>query len=694
MRDCDRRFHFALAIFLLAALLASGAAAAETFTPAHVARTRAATSAVMSPDGTRIAYTISVPRDPFTEKDGPSFSELHVVDLEGNDRGYVTGEADVADVRWTPDGAAITFLSKRADDAWRSLYRIPIDGGEAMRLLGHGTAIQAYAPSPDGRRVAFLATEPEEDAVKQRKDRGFDRIVVEEELRPVRVWIAEIAEGGEASTPRKLELPGSASLVRWSPDGSRLALALAPTPLVDDDYMERRVHIVDAESGAILRRIENPGKLGDLAWSAKGTHLAMISAADRNDPSAGRLLAVRVEGGEPLDLLGEWDRGSVDAFAWQNDETVLFVGNEGVWTFLSEVNADGSGLKNIVPTGGDVFTSIDLAADGMSGAFLGESPAHPADVYVMKHGDSAPRRLTNVNPWLADVRLAPQVVLRYPARDGMEIEGLLIEPLDREGGKRYPLILNVHGGPESHYRNGWLTRYASAGQLGAARGFAVFYPNYRGSTGRGVAFSKLGHADAAGREFDDLVDAIDALATHGLIDPERVGITGGSYGGYASAWGATYYTDRFAASVMFVGISDLVSKMGTTDIPYEMYLVHHRKWPWDDPEYFRARSPLTYAETSRTPTLILGGKDDPRVHPSQSMELFRTLKVLGRTPVRLVQYPGEGHGNRRAASRIDYNLRMIRWMEHYLKDPGRRDAPPPPPGIDYEAALGVAEKPE
>jgi dipeptidyl aminopeptidase/acylaminoacyl peptidase len=253
-----------------------------------------------------------------------------------------------------------------------------------------------------------------------------------------------------------------------------------------------------------------------------------------------------------------------------------------------------------------------------------------------------------------------------------------------ESGRRYPLILTVHGGPESHISNGWTTSYSRPGQVAAGRGFAVFYPNYRGSTGRGVEFSKMGQADAAGKEFDDLVDAVDHLVEMGLVDKARVGITGGSYGGYASAWGATYYSDRFAASVMFVGISDNVSKVGTTDIPEEMFLVHHKKRLWDDWDYYLERSPIRYVERNRTPTLILHGKSDPRVHPSQSLELFRHLKTLDQAPSRLVLYPGEGHGNRNAAARLDYNLRMLRWMQHYLQGPGG-DAPEYP--VDYRAEL-------
>jgi dipeptidyl aminopeptidase/acylaminoacyl peptidase len=239
-----------------------------------------------------------------------------------------------------------------------------------------------------------------------------------------------------------------------------------------------------------------------------------------------------------------------------------------------------------------------------------------------------------------------------------------------DNNKRYPFVLSVHGGPEAHDTNGWLTSYSDPGQVGAAKGYAVLYPNYRGSTGRGVEFAKLSQNDPAGKEFDDLVDAVKHFVDTGLVDEDKVGITGGSYGGYATAWSSTYYTEHFAAGVMFVGISDRVSKMGTTDIPWEMLLVHDDRWPWEAWEHYHETSPLYHSEKSRTPLLIMHGENDTRVHPSQSMELYRYLKVQDNIPVRLVFYQDEGHGNSKAAARLDYNLRMLRWFDHYLKGPG------------------------
>jgi dipeptidyl aminopeptidase/acylaminoacyl peptidase len=300
--------------------------------------------------------------------------------------------------------------------------------------------------------------------------------------------------------------------------------------------------------------------------------------------------------------------------------------------------------------------------------------------------DAEPERMTNVNPWIEDLRLARQEPIRWQARDGLDLEGVLIYPIGYVEGRRYPTIMYVHGGPESHESDGWLTSYSRPGQVAAAKGFAVFYPNYRGSTGRGVEFSKMGQADAAGKEFDDLIDGIDHLIELGIADPDAVGVTGGSYGGYASAWCSTFFSDRFAASVMFVGISDNISKVGTTDIPEEMFLVHHRMRLWDDWDYFLERSPIRHVQKNRTPTLILHGKEDPRVHPSQSLELHRHLKTLGQAPVRLVLYEGEGHGNRKAAARLDYNLRMLRWMQHFLQ---QKNEELPSFELDYREAVEV-----
>lgn len=690
-------------ILVAACGLAGGLAAAPaegqsrtpdgTFQPWHAVTYRSVLWAEASPDGDRIAFLRSRPRRPLDDESGRAWVELYVLDADGRETPFVTGAVSVGRPAWI-GGDELAFVLRRKGDEHRSVYAISTGGGEARKLFEHAADVGAFDVSLDRRRLAFLAVEPQDADREALKRQGFNQEIFEEELRHTRLHVADLASGdGPADRAvRTIEVEGSLRSVRFAPDGRRLLVGVTPTPLVDDGFVALTLQVVDLD-GRVTARIETEGKLGGAAWSPDGRHVALISSVDRHDPAPGRLTVVSAEGGAPRDLLPGLE-GHVAAFDWRDAATLVYVADVGTGTEVGAVSIDGSGdgsgagsgRRTLLPAGELVVRRID--ADSRGGTVLvAETPRHPNELYTLG-ADAAPARRTDSNPWLADLRFAEQTVVRYPARDGLELEGVLIRPLDYERGRRYPLILVVHGGPEAHYSNGWLTGYSTPGQVAAARGFAVLYPNYRGSTGRGVAFSKISQADAAGPEFDDLVDGVDHLVDAGLVDRERVGVTGGSYGGYASAWGATYYSERFAAAIPFVGISNAISKMGTTDIPQEMHDVHHRKRLWDDWEYFARASPIRYVTRNRTPTLILHGKDDPRVHPSQSLELHRQLDLVGQAPVRLVLYPGEGHGNARSAARLDYALRTLRWMEHYLQGPG---GDPPDPAIDYAAALPWAD---
>jgi dipeptidyl aminopeptidase/acylaminoacyl peptidase len=633
---------------------------------------------VTSPDGRHIAFTRIVPRALFREEDGPAWAELHIADTEGQSRGYVLGPVNVGSLGWTPDGRSVTFLAKRGNDPTRRLYAIDLAGGEARSLLSFGTDIIGYSFAPDGKRVAFIARDEDSEALKEARKQGFTQRIHEEDFVPFRLRIATL---GSEDEPVLLPLEGSAQEVLWSPAGDRLAVRLSPRELVDDAMMLARVHFIDAQDGKTLGIADTPGKLGRMAWAPDGRHLGLVTAEDPSDPREGRLAVVGADGGLPRDLLPGL-QGHVWHLAWRNAQRLIYISYEGVEARLGEIGIDGRGDRTLAAAGGPIWDALSVSADGRVIGLGASTPGHPRELFRIR-GSGRAERLTDSNPWLAEVRLARQETVRYRARDGLEIEGLLVHPLERAAGQRVPLILAVHGGPEAHYSNGWLTSYAIPAQVAAARGYALFYPNYRASTGRGVAFSKLNHGRPAAEEFDDLVDGVRHLVELGLVDRDRVGITGGSYGGYASAWGATRHTEHFAASVMFVGISDKISMLGTSDIPVELYQVHYLAWPWENWDLYREASPIYYAQQSRTPTLILHGDADPRVDRSQSLIMYRYLKLAGQAPVRLVLYPGEGHGNQRGASRWDYSLRMMQWMDHYLAGPGGE---PPAYEVDARAA--------
>lgn len=652
--------------------------------PQRVAELRAVTGAWASPDGRWVAFTRAVPRRPGVDDDGDPWTELWLLTVaDGTERPFITGKVNLAQVQWTPDSRHLAFVAKRGDDKVRSLYFIPVDGGEARQALSLKGDIEAYSLASDGRRVALLSAGPEPETRKKLREKGFKQEIFEEDWRPSQVWVGRAFDPA-AAPAAPIAVTGSVRSVRWSPVDDRLALSVTPTPSVDDGLMRQQVVIVDGAStnGTVLGRVEHAGKLEEIAWSPDGRHLALIAGEDLHDPSAGRLLVAASTGGAVRDLLPGL-LADVQQVVWVDATRLRVVVAQGVLTSLLEVSVGGGPVRTLHGPAHPVVTGLSLSQDGRLMALVASTPRHPNEVFTATADEPSPlRRRTDSNPWLNDLSFARQEVVRHRARDGLELEGILIRPLEEKPGERYPLILTVHGGPESHVSDGWLTSYSLPGQVAAARGFAVFYPNYRGSTGRGVAFSKLGQADAAGKEFDDLVDAVDHLIETGLVDRARVGVTGGSYGGYATAWCSTRYSERFAAGVMFVGISDKISKVGTTDIADEEYLVHGRKRPWEAWQFLLERSPIYHAGNSRTPLLILHGADDPRVHPSQSKEMYRHMKLRSQAPVRLVFYPGEGHGNRKAAARYDYHLRMLQWFGQYLQGTGG-----PMPASDLEYGL-------
>ncbi|NQV24261.1 MAG: S9 family peptidase [Rhodopirellula sp.] len=676
-RVTSKRIVSAITLYFAAILFSAGATAADdTITPLDVARMQSVVEQAISPDGKSVAYTVRVQRDPLKGDNGPAWTELRVVDSDsGKSKPFITGKVSVASIAWTPDGTGVTFLAKRGDDKNTSIYVIPIDGGEARKLIEFDTSITDYDWKADGKQIAFLAKEKEDPAEKKLRDKGFNAEGYEENLKSTRIWIAD-AEFGSDKKARLLDVAGSASELHWSPDGKSIAVAIAPTPLIDHHFMYRRIRVVNAETAEVVHKFENPGKIEHLAWSPDSSRIAFLSGEDINDPGEGRLLIATLGKDGFLDTTSGY-KPDVIGYHWVSDSQIRFLAHNSCLSEFGSIELDGGSAKlkvDLQPTDA-IFESFSMndAADTM--AMIAHSPSHLPEVFIQNAGQNSARRLTDLNPWLKEKRLAKQEIVTYTARDGQTVEGVLIRPLDEVSGKKYPLQLFVHGGPESHVSNGWVSYYSYPGQTAAANGYAVFHPNYRGSTGRGIAFAKDHQADYGGKEFDDLLDGVDHLVKSGLVDRAKVGITGGSYGGFASAWCATKHSEHFAAAVMFVGISNQISKSGTTDIADEMFHVHARKRIWDDWEFFLKRSPIYYVEKARTPILILHGKEDTRVHPSQSMELYRNLKILGKTPVRLVLYPGEGHGNRNAAARYDYSLRLHRWMDHYLK--GKGGAVPP-----------------
>jgi dipeptidyl aminopeptidase/acylaminoacyl peptidase len=418
------------------------------------------------------------------------------------------------------------------------------------------------------------------------------------------------------------------------------------------------------------------GKVGPLAWSRDGRWIAWLGGVDGSDPAAGSVFVAPAAGGPPKDLTAGREETAVD-LAWRPDGRLAVASVVSTRAKLAFVDPATGAWETVLGPGPVVYTAASFSADGRQLALVGSTSAHEPDVYgavlpvraaPIRAAAPAPtlRRLVHSNPALADLPRGAQETIRYKAGDGLDLEGVLIRPHGHREGARCPLVVVVHGGPEGQYLDGWLTSHSAPGQALAERGFAVFFPNYRGSTGRGVAFAKADHRDLGGKEFTDVLDGIDALVERGLVDGRRVGMMGGSYGGYFTALAVTRHSARFAAGVEMFGITSWESFLGQTDIPRENAVVHWALSCYEQPALCRERSAIGNLDRARTPTLILQGAEDLRVPRPQSDELHAGLRERG-VSVEYVVYPREGHGFRERAHRLDALTRILGWFERHLR---------------------------
>jgi len=676
-------FHFsknfrnnnAIIISLFILLISGSFLGAATLTPDEVLSMKTCSSPQISPDGKWIIYTLSIPRT-VSDKAGSAYKELHVLSVEtGELRSFITGKVRVSSPRWSPDGAQIAFLMKRGETAKTQIWTISINGGEAIQVSDAQANVSSLEWHPDGDKIVYLSTTPKSKKESELEKKGYGFIYYQENLKHRNLYLLNLADKDK----KAIQLTRDVTVWDFciSDDGKKIAASVSLKNLIDHRYMFRKINMLDLESRKLTQLTENPGKLGNYAFNSDGSKLVYNSSLTRADHQVSQVFVINVNGGQAKNLTIPDFRGHVNWVGWQDKETVLYRSGEGVWSTLSSVSVDGGDRDVLLNSkkSGIIFSRL---AHNQANQFcmIGSTPQIPGDVYYWEPGENM-KRMTQINSWLKDKDLGTQEVIQYKARDGLEIEGLLVYPVGYEKGKNYPLIVYVHGGPEHHQSNNWFTRYSTPGQVMAGKGYAIFYPNYRASTGYGVKFSMEGFGDPAGKEFDDIADGIDFLVAKGIVDKDRVGLAGGSYGGYASGWFATYYTKYVKAVCMFVGLSDVISRMGTTDIPYEELYVHSGKKLEDMWQLALERSPIYWAHQSKTATLIYGGAADTRVHPSQSMELYWRMRMNDHKAVRLVQYPGEKHGNSKQPGRTDVIYRQIQWFDWYVYNAKPLDGPMP-----------------
>ncbi len=650
---------FAL-IFTITAM--SLQADAQGLTPEDVVKIETVGAVAMSPNGNHVAYTLSIPR---TEEEsvGRSYSGLYIIPAAGGDAIPVIEKPNSAgNPQWGADGR-LYFTSRITDHHNQvQVYSVNSSGSDLQKHTSAENGLSSYAWSPDGSTLAYTAMDPVSDERRAQQERGYDMIVAGENLRYMRLWVQP--RDGEAT-----KVTDETTYVwdfAWAPDNNRIALRISDKPGADIEQMYTKYAVIQRDGSGLTTLMDAPKKKAAMSWSPDGSKLAVLAGKVYSDPLPQRLWILNTDGSGNRDHTPSNWEGTVESVSWMDDRTVLFTAVERSSTFLYSMRIDRDSKTRIAGGDKEIFRSV--STDSRSRAFAASvnTVDHPGEVYVgdMRRGNLT--RLTHHNDWLSDKQLGEQSSITWKGADGWEIEGILVKPVGYEEGVRYPLAILPHGGPEGISMNGWNTRPLYPSHVLANQGYVVLKPNYRGSGGRGTAFASANHRDLGGKEFDDVLYAIDHLDEIGLIDPDRVGISGTSYGGYFAAWAATRHSDRFAAGITFAGLSNWISFMGTTDIPHEMSVVHWDLYWFDNPGQNWERSPVAWMNQADTPLLVATGLADERVHPEQALQMHQFLEMKG-IPTGLILYPRQPHGLTERAHQLDFMNRVIDWFDEYLK---------------------------
>jgi dipeptidyl aminopeptidase/acylaminoacyl peptidase len=618
--------------------------------PDDILKIRFVSDPRISPDGRRVAFvltTLSQERDEY-------LANIWMVDTTGGapPRRFTTGPGRDTAPRWSPDGARLAFVSERERGKKGQLMVMPVEGGEAVALTQLRNGVAAPAWSPDGTRLAFVSRvggwqepESEEERKKSRpacvistlKYRFNGEGFIHD--RPTHVFLVSAAGGA----PLQLTAGDCPDLDPvWSPDGRSIAFVSARHE--DRDYDDATdVWIVPDAGGAPRRVTDTIGPAMHPAFSPDGKHLAYLGRRHRNEFGRNvRVFTVPVEGGAPQSLTDALDRSCAPldfAPIWSADGTWLtFAAEDAGAQSVYRVRSNGGGAAPERVIGGERgVTGVSAATDGTL-AFAITDPVTPAEVGTCAADGSGERRLTDVNQaWRGEVALARPERFRFE-RAGLTVDGWIMKPVGWAADARYPGLLNIHGGPHAQYGWGFFDEF----QVQAGAGYAVVYTNPRGSQGYGEAFTRAVVGDWGGGDFADVMAGLDeALRRAPWIDPDRLGVLGGSYGGFLTSW-TVGHTDRFRAACSERAVNYHPSMFGTSDIGHLFNEVEIGGLPWEMPEVYAERSPLTHAKNIHTPLLIIHSEDDLRCPIEQGEQLFVALKKQRKEAV-FVRFSDENH---------------------------------------------------
>ena len=644
----------------------------RTVEPADLFRLKFITAGQLSPDGTRVAYTVTHV-DPEAEKEYSAIWMLNVV--SGESRQFSSGTALDSNPQWSPDGKQIAFLSTRGEK--QQIFVIPVDGGEARAVTSLKQGVGGgQAWSPDGKQIAFTAVpieEPRDAAKPYRVNRHVYRFNGMEYLDDVvqALYIIDAA-GGEARRLTDDRLMTTDP--QWSPDGKEILVMTSMYPDTHQTFYPH-VTVIDVASGSARDLTGDWGSAGSAGWVGDGSRIA-FTGLPHGLPigSKSDLYVIDRAGGTPVNRSAGLAVGVGGGL--QADMPVM------MYSTKLHLSADGKYVYESVQPGGNVHVyrfTLDgepswqplltgerctflLGVNESNLVYLASDPNHPIDLYIANVDGSSERQLTHLNDeWLAGIKQPKLEHLLFPGSDGTQVEGWIYLP--SEGAAPYPTTLAIHGGPHGAYGN--VFHFDS--QMMAGAGYAVLMVNHRASTGYGDAFSTAIKGDWGNLDYNDLMAGVDTAIAKGYTDADRLGVFGLSGGGNLSCC-VVAKTRRFKAAVPENPVTNWVSFYGVSDIGAWFAVEEIGGHPWEMPDVYAKCSPITTAHTCTTPTLLIQGEHDWRCPAEQSEQFYTVLKANG-CIAEMVRLPNASHAESifgYIAARKPQNDATLGWMNRYV----------------------------
>ena len=618
--------------------------------------------ATISPDGEWVLYS----RSDLAWDENERKTTWWKVPAEGGRPFRFIGEDGGSAFTFSPTGDRIAF--RRNVDGKQQLFVMRTDGGEAVRLTDHESSVGSFAwAGEDGVRIVFIANEPRSEEEEAEHEKGADAIWVDEgpngqgEGSWSNLWIVDAAFPDSDTTweaTRLTEQDRRIGQIAVSPDGSRVAFTARDENRRNQSNLSE-IHLLRIADGEVRRLTDNRVPESRIRWSPDGERLAYTAVSDDEwELRLARIWVMDVGDGTRRSVSDAFS-GNIGGFVWTPDGgSILFGAQRRTNRNLYRLDVRNGNVEQLTSVVGSL-SPASFSRDRERMVYTYQDFDTPPDLWVSDTDGEGAVRLTRANPQTESFALADGETVTWTSSDGTEIEGILMLPLDaEERNGDHPLLLHIHGGPAGSFSN----TFSGRNQVWAGLGYAQLSPNVRGSSGYDDELLRGNMYDIGGGDYQDLMTGVDDLVAQGIADPDRLALRGWSYGGILGGWTITQ-TDRFKAASVGAMVSDWTSEYGP-GFNHDVRLWYIGGTPWDNPEAWRERSPLTHVANVTTPTLILHGMADRTDTEQQSMMFFQALKDQGKD-VRYLRFPREPHGFREPRHQRTRDVEEIRWIQKY-----------------------------